>query len=131
VDERTHQLQLENWTTYTPDGATSSANAGDAEKPFRKWLSIQPKEYQDKINNTQSASITSRAIDKFQAAEKVAAKPAEAPKPTAPQDTSRRTRIQEAVQPKSAGVAPAKPAPSEADHFNAGFASDSHPPAAS
>lgn len=99
---------------------------GDAKKAnsFRKWLALQPQEYQDTINATQSAAITARAIDKFLADQEAAKKAAAAPsKPKqAPKVAARQERIQAAVQPKGAGgKAPGPPQRTVHDEFRAGF----------
>ena len=125
VDERTHALQLEELDDMHPGWRDIVGKPGDAENPFRKWLATQPKEYQDKISNTQSAAITKRAIDKFEAAQKAAEKPAAQPnpKPPSPQTAIRKDRIEAAVQPRGTGVAPLKKPLTEEDHFQAGFQS--------
>lgn len=128
VDARTHALQLEElddmrpgWRDIVGDPKTKPE---DAAKPFRVWLAAQPKEYQDKISNTQSAAITARAIDKFEADQKKAAEKPTAqsdPKPASPQTAIRKDRIEAAVAPRGTGVAPAKKPLTEEDHFQAGF----------
>lgn len=87
----------------------------DAENPFRRWLAQQPKDYQDRINTTQSATVTARAIDRFKAA--TAKKPATAAAPT----DVRRERIQSAVQPRGSGSAPVAKPRTDEDAFDEGF----------
>lgn len=95
----------------------------DPNSEFRKWLATQPENYQATINSTSSASITSRAIDKFKAA-KAAAKPFAQPAPK-PKDAARTDRIRENVQPRgTGGAAPGPTTKSAQDHFDEGYASD-------
>ncbi|MBN9535784.1 MAG: hypothetical protein BGN99_06560 [Alphaproteobacteria bacterium 65-37] len=99
--------------------------AEDADNAFRKWLAMQSQDYQDRINTTQSASITARAIDQFKAATQVpASKPAAQPQPqpSAPKIAARKDRFQAAVQPRGAGGPPSPSSNSADDEFQAGFA---------
>lgn len=99
--------------------------AEDADNAFRRWLATQSQDYQDRINNTQSASITARAIDQFKAATQVpAVKPAAQPQPStpAPKIAARKDRFQAAVQPRGAGGPPSPSSNSADDEFQAGFA---------
>lgn len=99
--------------------------AEDADNAFRKWLAMQSQDYQDRINTTQSASITARAIDQFKAATQVpAVKPAAQPQPStpAPKIAARKDRFQAAVQPRGAGGPPSPSSNSADDEFQAGFA---------
>lgn len=101
--------------------------ANDAENPFRKWLANQPKEYYDLINNTQSAAITSRAIDRFKASTApngaATAKPAAASSKPA-EATAREDRLRSAIQPRGAGGAPSgSPQKTPHDEFREGFES--------
>jgi hypothetical protein len=99
--------------------------AEDADNAFRKWLDQQPQAYQDRINTTQSASITARAIDQFKAATHVpAVKPTvqSQPQPPAPKIAARKDRFQAAVQPRGAGGPPSPSSNSADDEFQAGFA---------
>lgn len=94
----------------------------DLNSEFHKWLGTQPEDYQKKIMDTQSASITARAIDKFKAA-KAAAKPFAKQTP-APREAARLDRIRENVQPKGGGgPAPGPATKSANDHLMEGFAS--------
>ena len=97
--------------------------AEDADNAFRKWLVQQPQAYQDRINSTQSASITARAIDQFKAAS-AAAKPTAQPQPQhpAPRIAARKDRFQAAIQPRGAGGPPSPSSNSADDEFQAGFA---------
>lgn len=99
--------------------------AEDADNAFRKWLATQGQDYQDRINTTQSASITARAIDQFKAATQVpAVKPAAQPQPStpAPKIAARKDRFQAAVQPRGAGGPPSPSSSNADDEFQAGFA---------
>jgi hypothetical protein len=112
------QLELDALDDLHPDWRTIVGKLGD-ENEFRTWLANQPKEYQDRINSTQSAAITSRAIDKFKAAKEAAAKlTAQPQKPGA----ARTDRIRDAVQPKgTGGTAPGPTSKSAEDYFAEGF----------
>jgi len=102
--------------------------AEDADNAFRKWLATQSQDYQDRINTTQSASITARAIDQFKAASSssgsAAVKPAASPQPStpAPKIAARKDRFQAAVQPRGAGGPPSPSSSNADDEFQAGFA---------
>lgn len=119
VSAETHRLQLEELDDLHPGWRDIVGKPDEADKPFRKWMATQPQEYQDKINNTQSAAITSRAIDKFRAAEKAAVKPA-AVQPARPAE-ARRAAIQAAVQPRGTGTKPGPHTPTPEENLNAGF----------
>jgi hypothetical protein len=95
----------------------------DDDNDYRKWLATQPEKYQELIRSTYSATITSRSIDRFKAAQAAAqAKPAAArPQTPASPDAARRDRLREAVQPRGQGTPPAPSQPTPQDNFNAGF----------
>lgn len=85
---------------------------------FRKWLATQPADYQAKINGAHSATVISKAIDKFQAS-KTAATPSAPAAPT-PKQVAQKGRIEGAVQPKGDGGQP-PPAKTANDDFQEGF----------
>lgn len=80
----------------------------DPELPYRKWLSRQAAEYQKLINETDSAVVIGRSIDKFKAAAK--AQPANGTRQPNPVTDRRRA----AIQPKGDGGQPA-PNPNAAE----------------
>lgn len=128
VREATLTAQAEVLEDFYPDwkkivGAVdlTKGEKPDPKNPFRLWLKTQPDAYQDKINNTNSAAIISRAIGKFEAARKAApARPQ--PKPVAPKQAARIARIAAAVKPKGDGGQPG-PRKTVDDEFNEGFRS--------
>lgn len=116
------QRQIENLEDQHPTwreivGAVSDGKF-DPNNEFRKWLATQPVEYQTKVNETRSAGVLSRAIDKFQASLKPATPPA--PAVPDPKDAARRGRIEGAVQPRGDGGQP-PPAKTAKDEFQEGF----------
>jgi hypothetical protein len=118
VTAETVKLQIEALEDAHPTwreivGAVDSAGKHDQANPFRQWLAKQPAAYQAKINATNSATIIARAIDKFQADTKPAAKTTPAPKAAARND-----RIRGAIQPRGDG---GQPAPAIKDDFAEGF----------
>lgn len=126
LQEMEHEHQLLELDELHPGWRDVVGKPGDAETPFRKWLATQPEKYQNMVNASESATITKGAIDKFEAAQAAAAKPAAqpSPKPTTPDPIAiRKDRIEAAVTPKGTGVAPPKKPLTEEDHFQAGFAS--------
>ncbi len=120
VDEKTAKLQIEALEDAHPTwreivGAVGSDGKHDPENPFRKWLATQPAEYQAKINATNSATVITRAIDKFIAAKAALPK---TPATPAPKVAARNDRIRDAIQPRGDGGQPAPPAK---DDFAEGF----------
>lgn len=117
-----NQLQIEaledNHPTWREIVGAVSDGQHDPNNEFRKWLATQPVEYQTKINGTNSASVISNAIDKFQASKTPTAQPV--PPAPAPKDVARKNRIEGAVQPKGDGGQP-PPAKTDVDEFNEGF----------
>lgn len=99
--------------------------APDLNNPYRKWLATQPKEYIDKINGSNSATVISRSIDKFKAATATppAAQPGNKAKLVAKNkaDAERRDLIANSKTPKSAGSQPARSKTAD-DEFAEGFA---------
>lgn len=91
---------------------------GDETNPFRKWLGTQDAAYRTRLNNTNSSTVISRAIDKFLAA----TAPAKAAPEPAPKVAARIDRIRSAIQPKGDGNQPG-PSKTADDDFRAGFAS--------
>ena len=90
----------------------------DPNHPFRKWLATQPAAYQKRLNDSESCTVISRAISRFQQETKAPPKPAAG----TPRNNARAERIADAVQPRGdRGRAPA--AASDEDEFLAGFGS--------
>lgn len=109
------------WETIV--GAVGKGEQPDPNHPFRKWLATKDVGYQTRINQTESAAVIGRAIQRFQTETKAAAAAA-APKPAAekPREAARADRISRAVQPRGDGAA-AGPAKNDDDEFEAGFRS--------
>lgn len=110
-------------------GAVAKGQDPDSAHPFRAWLAKEPKDYQDKINNTMNPTVIANAITKFQASQReaakksaVIAKPAVKPKPSK-KVLLRKNRIQQSVQPKGLGTPPPAQRQSEEDAFASGFRS--------
>lgn len=103
------------WKTIV--GAVDSADKADPNNAFRKWLGTQPADYQKKVNETHSAPVLARAIDKFKEATKVVVPP---PKVPAPKDLARKNKIAAAIQPRGDGHVPL-PAKTDEDAFEEGF----------
>lgn len=106
-------------------GAVAKGQEPNAAHPFRAWLAKQPKEYQDKINNTMNPMVISNAITKFQASQ---AKPAVTTKPVVKPNKaqlkkvlSRKNRFQQSVQPRGLGSPPPAQKESVEDAFSSGF----------
>lgn len=121
------QREMETLEDTYPDwkeivGAVDSADKADPNNPFRKWLGAQPADYQKKINETHSASVLARAIDRFKDATKTPPPPPPPPKDPAPKAAARKERIAAAVQPKGDGNAP-PPTKTDDDSFEEGFRS--------
>jgi len=82
----------------------------DVDNPYRRWLASQKPEYRHLIENTYSAAITKRSIDRFYADQR---RPAVRQQPTSARpDAARRDRIQAAVAPRGNGIPPAPRQPS-------------------
>lgn len=99
-------------------GVVDAEGKFDPNNEFRVWLGKQSDVYQARVNDAQSASVISKAIDKFKADKAAAVKT-----PTPPPDkkvNSRRERINDAIQPKGDG-SPPPPAKTEMDAFNEGY----------
>lgn len=121
VKDLSVQYQLEQLEDLHPTwreivGTVDSDGKHDSNNEFRKWLGTQPAEYQHKINHANSASVVSRAIDKFNAAK---ATPPKAETP-APKIAARNDRIRAAIQPRGDGGQPAS-SKSADDEFSEGF----------
>lgn len=99
-------------------GAVGADEKPDPEHPFRAWLATKDAAYQKRVNETLSAAVISREIDRFRAETKTASEP----KPVDPKMQQRTDRIRAAVQPKGDGGAPAASNTRE-DAFAAGFGS--------
>ncbi len=124
LEERVLKLASEDLEDEFPEwqkivGAvdTRKGEKPDPNNAFRKWLATKPKDYQDRINGTNSAGVITRAIRSFQSE----TKPDPAPPAIDPQAKARANRIQGAVRPKGDGGHP--PGASAGDEFDAGFRS--------
>lgn len=126
IQERVAVLAAEELADEFPDwrkivGAvdTSKGEKPDPNHPFRKWLATKPQDYQDRINNTNSAGVITRAIRIF----KSETKPAQAaPAKPNKQTQVRADRMADAVRPRGDGGHP--PGPAAEDDFEAGFKSE-------
>ncbi len=88
----------------------------DTDNAYRKWLATQPADYQKRIHDTYSASVTARSIEKFKA---------DTAPPVAQMPTSRpvlRNRFRGAVQPRGTGAAPPPTHTRPEDEIASGFA---------
>lgn len=83
---------------------------------FRKWLATKDAAYVAKINNSNSAAVILRAIDRFKEETK------KKPTTTAPVNGARKERIQGAIAPKSGG-APLPATKTGDEDFDEGFKS--------
>ena len=92
----------------------------DPNNEFRKWLGTKDPEYQQRINETESAAVIQRSIALFRRETRVAQKPTA--KPVA-QPQARADRFRAAVQPKGDGAAAPSSSNTEEEAFQAGFAS--------
>jgi len=103
------QVEAEALEDLHPDWreVTGASATPDQNQPFRKWLASQPEKYQSLVNETDSASVIARAIDRFKA-DAAKAKPA---KDKAPPSADKRRA---AIQPKGDGGQPA-PNPNQAE----------------
>jgi len=120
VVAETHRLQAEALSEEFPEWKQITA-PGDTE--YRKWLTTQPPEYQERLNTTGSATVVARSIRQFQEAAAVAAKAkAETDAKAKASDeaaSKRKARLAEAVTERGqGGHAPGK---TEDDEFNEGF----------
>lgn len=104
-------------------GAVEDPTKADPNNQFRVWLAKQPETYQAQINNSNSATVISRAIDKFLTSQKSAAQPPLRNKLPLKKVTLRRDRIQGSVQPKGLGAPPPAQRESVEDAFSSGFKS--------
>lgn len=100
-------------------GVVDSEGKHDTGNPFRQWLAKQDAAYQHRINATNSATIISRAIDRFVAETKATVRPNQT---QTPKNAAQRDRIRSAIQPRGDGGQPA-PMNSADDAFREGFAS--------
>lgn len=122
VHARIEKIAIEELNDLHP-GWQEIVGAPDSDTPFRKWLGEQPEDYRNLITNTQSASVTKRAIDKFQAAEKATKAPPATP-PARKPPVDRRERIAGSVQPRGTGGTPPGPSRNTPEQdLQAGFAS--------
>ena len=123
ASEIVHAQGLDDLNDLHPGWQDIVGKPDDADNDYRKWLATQPETYQNLIRSTYSATITSRSIDRFKAAQAAAKpKPAAArPQTPASPDAARRDRLREAVQPRGNGTPPAPHTPTPQDHFNEGF----------
>lgn len=117
VQLQTEALEEDHPTWRDVVGAVDGEGNYDANNEFRKWLATQPADYQTKINETNSAAVISKAIDKFQASKAPTPVP---PVPPAPKVAARKAVIQSAIQPKGDGGQPPPPKTAD-DDFNEGF----------
>jgi len=108
-----------NWRDIV--GAVDSYDKRDTTNPFRVWLATQPTEYQTEVNDADDAMTISKAIDKFEASKKAAAKPA-TPSPKDAAATARKNVLKAALTPKGDGGQP-PPLKTVDDAFNEGFSS--------
>jgi hypothetical protein len=112
-----------NWRNLT-GAVDASKETPDPEHPFRKWLAGKSPEYQEKINNADSALVIDRAIRTFERETKAAASGKPAAPATTPQADARAERIRAAVQPRgSNAVAGTNNQNDEDAQFAAGFRS--------
>ena len=84
----------------------STVGTPDSNNDYRKWLSLQDKGYQQKLNTTNSASVISRSIAKFTS--------------TKPAPSARQSLIRDAITPRGDGGGMTNT--DALDEFNAGFA---------
>jgi hypothetical protein len=113
-----------NWRKLT-GAVDASKETPDPEHPFRKWLAGKSLDYQNKINNADSALVIDRAIRTFERETKAAATAANGkpPAPATPQADARAQRIRDAVQPRGSNAVSGTNSRSEDDEFAAGFQS--------
>jgi hypothetical protein len=105
-----------NWREIV--GAPDKDGNVNKDHPYRVWLAAQPAAYQAKINDSNSALIIMRSIEKFN--EDTAKAAATKANVKSPQAEARRTVIKNAIQPRGDGGQP-PPAKTEDDYFNEGF----------
>lgn len=111
--------ELEELTDLHPDWQDIVGRPEDAGNGFRQWLASQPEDYQNRVSNTTSARVTARAIDRFLETRQQPARAAT----TAPRTmaSTRRERMQDAVQPTGTGTRPAPQRATAEDEFRSGF----------
>lgn len=124
--ELREQTELAALDELHPDWRTIVGKEADTGNPYRQWLATQPEEYQRTINNTKSALVVSRSIDKFEAARtRTAATPTPPPRPPKQEPSrvaARTDRIRGAVQPQGGGGTAPRPTTKTAeDYFEEGF----------
>lgn len=95
------------------DARTQKADPNNA---FRRWLGTKDAAYQKRMNESESATFISRAIERFQAE----TKGTRAAAPATSRDDARADRIRGALQPRG-DHAGAAAGPSEDEDFMAGF----------
>lgn len=122
VRAETRRLQEEALAEEYPDWQKITA----PETEYRKWLSQQPEEYQQRLNSTESATVVARSIRRFQddlAAMKVKAdaKAAADAKAKAVQNTAsmRKQRLAEATTER--GTVSREGSKTDEDAFEEGF----------
>ncbi len=119
VRQRVQLAEAEALSDVHPDWRDIVGKPDQSDHPYRAWLLKQPESYQTLINETDSASVIARSIDKFKAETKA---PKPEPKPN-PAIAARRAVLKAAVQPKGDGGQPGSSAPTIEDAFAAGFTS--------
>lgn len=92
----------------------------DETNTFRTWLKTQTEDYQAKVNGTRNPYVISRAIDRFNAAQRASSKPQAQKLPTQKVQL-RRDRLQGSVQPKGLGAPPPAQRETVEDAFASGF----------
>ncbi len=135
ITDRVLTLETEALEDEFPDWRKTVGDHPGAKTEFRDWLAKQPKEYNDRVQNTLSAAVLGRAIRKFEAEKKTTkvptpptARPASGVRSGAPaggvrkviSQVARRDRLRGAVTPRGdGGGSPARRA--EVDPFEEGF----------
>lgn len=132
LSEQRAQDAMETLSDDYPDWSeiVGQSDKPDPDHPFRKWLSEQPKEYQEKINSTNYAGDIHRAIRKYQKYLKTdraeTEKPSAATESQSAQSPSKtaalKDRIRDAAPIKSAGGTPARTQKTPEQEFAEGFA---------
>lgn len=134
IAERVLVLETEALEDEFPNWRTLIGDHPEAKTEFRTWLAKQPKEYNDRVQNTASSAVISRAIRKFEASKRstVPAPPTARPVarvPAAPHSggvrqavgrATRQDRLRGAMTPRGAGGgSPTRQ--NEPDPFEQGF----------
>jgi hypothetical protein len=116
--EARQRVEAEALDDLHPDwrGIVGASATPDQNLPYRKWLATQTASYQQLVNETDSASVIARSIERFKAATK--AQPANGKPATVVPD-----RRRAAIQPKGDGGQPDASTNSERDAFTKAFAS--------